>query len=431
MSEATVQYPLNDYQQLMHLFCEEGPYNAVHFIRLPDKLDDGKLLNSIQTIIDEIGLGKPHFDSSNTIVSFREKCAVPLPKREIALVEHAYQEINRPFKDTAFPLRFFLVKDNTSLYLSITYNHWLCDGSATSELAMTILDHYTKAKHTRLSLTPPPLKDCFSPLKRFKFLRTLGIMRRNIFLFAKAYRPALNIKAKEVKTHLHFHLFDENTLPRLKAVSKDYEVSVNDIFIAVLARVMGRLADAKTKTLKRKPFKPKRDNILISVICDIKSYSTSPLKQYLNLFLGGYSLAFKAPHDMSIRKLLHLTRKETKRLKKKKIAVKSMLTFDFLKRQWKKHANKFKLFHQKMPITVGISNMNLGLSSRPHLKEADYFRFSPSSAMCPLVFSMTHFNHTLSLSIAATNNRYEAHTLSGLNEAFIQELDALFDSVGV
>jgi hypothetical protein len=139
-------------------------------------------------------------------------------------------------------------------------------------------------------------------------------------------------------------------------------------------------------------------------------------------------LLFSSPEALPINKLLSMTHKKTHNMKKRQVPVKSTLLFDYLKKQCKKHANRFKLFHQKMPIAVGISNMNLGPSPQSELEDGRYFRFSPASAISPLVFGFTTYNQTLSLSICATSNRYKEEELPYLENQFKHELSLLFDS---
>lgn len=420
-------YRLNDYQHLMRHFSESAPYNAVHFIKLTNDFDRSTLHKAINDTLKRIGLGSPLFFDAGHAVQFDTTSTLEsLPLIESSLVAHASREINTPFSDKGLPVRFFVVNDGEGTHLSITYHHWLADGGSIFRLLIQVLQAVNDTPHSSLRLYAPEFQRCFPALKRFNSLSRLEVLYRNSLAFAQAYRPKLTIDAPHPKTLLHFHLFGNQLLPKLKQICHHHQISVNDIFVALLSRVMGVLSHQSRQKVKRKAFKPKRDSILISVIADIRAYSSTDLSDCMNLLLGGYSLAFTSPESKTFDELLTYTHQKTQAIKKSHLPVKSTLTMRFLLKQWAKYRNKFKLFHQKMPITVGISNMNLGHPTKD-LSATHYFRFSPSSAMCPLVFSFTHFNGCLSLSIAATDNRYTQSDLTLLSQQFNHELDHLLE----
>lgn len=413
-------YKLTDYQQLMRLFAANEPYNAVHFIELSPQIKPECIQNNIQKVIKNLGIGSPKF--ANDIVSFipTSAKALSLKRSSDSLACHLTHELNYTFKQHDFPLRFYLCSElkTDKVYFSITYNHWVADAYA---IAQFILNITTAAQDCSLSPQQLPIKTKSQQhLIKQKYWWSFSRLFFNSLTFAKAYRP-LQTTPSQNKTLATFHLFEPHTLAKLKKISKQHLVTINDIFIVALAKIFGELSLTERNQVKKKWYKAKRSQIIISVICNLRPYQPSSLKLF-NLMLGFFNISFKEPEKQSLSALLKYTNKVSQKSKNKQLFIKNTALFKIQRYFYNRTDDKYRLFLKNSPITVDISNLNLN-----HIKTSNtsgcYLRFSPASAICPVVLNVTTLNNKIALTLTCSNKRYDADALANIKHQLVTFID--------
>lgn len=425
---------LNQYQQLMLQISMDSPYNAVHAIPInPNQVDTTTLQNATHVVLQRLGLGVPQFSSDTKQVTFIPLSSpIELMTRRASLDHHAEQEINHFFSMNAFPLRFFLVFDTSAVYFSITYNHWIGDAYAISRLMDAIFTYTQGQEPPLLTLEAPPLEDCFQHIYRNKtiFYRYLGIIQ-TFFRFSPAYRTEIsNIESIESGCFLHF--FEQDVVIHLLTICRAQQITLNDLFIAILAQLFGRVTQNQREQLKQKFLKPKRDQIIIAVISNIRGFSQRSLSHAMGLFLGFFYLSFKSPESMPLQVLSQQVTLQTKRFKKNYAAVKQYLLFQVQKNIWNRtltKKSKYRLFSKNIPITAGISNMDLNKIDPQLLHQTQqYIRFSPTAMVCPFVFNLTTLNGSLSLGVNYRKACYTAAEAENIKNEFVREIQELIHS---
>lgn len=425
---------LNHYQQLMLRLSHLAPYNAVHSGAI-DKDKNNLLLleNSINIIINQILIGIPAFSPDYQHVRFRPLTErVRLETCMLSLQEHTENEMDYFFSTNEFPLRFFIISDPPQCYFSITYNHWIGDACTISCLMEAIFTHLNNAELPKLTLEVPKIEACFKPIyqKKVLYYRYLGVIQ-SIMRFSKGFRTKIsNIENTDSGCHVHF--FEKDLLQQLILICKQYQITLNDLFVTVLALVFGHVTQNKREKVKQKFLKPKRDHIIIGVISNIRTQSSVPLSNKFGLFLGFFYLSFKSPEKYLFRTLCKDVCYKTTRLKRKNAAIKQYLLFQVQKTIWdktKRRESKYRLFSKNIPITVGISNMNLTKSHESLSNNVkQYIRFSPTAMVCPIVFNMTTFNECLSLGINFRKACYTSEEVEQIKNAFIMEINQLIQA---
>ena len=422
---------LNHYQQLMRRLSHLSPYNAIHAVAIDsDDEMQSKLQPSLNAVINQLALGNPQFSTDEQQVTFIP-CLEPvvLEMTVIALDAHIEQEMNYLFSSTEFPLRFFIIVDQAQHYFSITYNHWIGDGYAIRRLVETIFSHLRGQEVSPLTLNAPRIEDCFNPIykRRTCYYRYLGVVQ-SFFRFSKAFRTnAHNEECTDPGCYTHF--FERNVFQYLADFCKAHNVTLNDLFMAILAQIFGRITQEKRAKLKSKLLKPRRDRIVIGVIADIRGSSQFSLRETFGLFLGFFYVSFKSPEKDSLPVLIQIIRAQTKRIKNNYTAVKQFLLFKVQTSMWDSRKSKrrqYRLFSKNTPITVGISNMNLNQHEGPLLNVVhQYIRFSPTAMVCPIVFNLTTFNGYLSLGINFRKACYSPSEVLAIKNEFVREIHAL------
>ena len=337
--------------------------------------------------------------------------------------------MNYPFSINEFPLRFFIISHQTELYFSITYNHWIGDAYSISQLMAAIFTHVNGQEPNELTLQAPEMADCFRHIYRKKasYYRYVGVIQ-TIFRFSTAFRTHV-AAVESTESGCYVHLFKKDILLQLLAIAKTHNMTINDLFVLILANLFGRITQTKRELIQSKGLKPKRNRIIIAVISNIRAQSMLPLSNVFGLFLGFFYLSFKAPEKSTFDTLSRIIHAQTKRFKHNNAAIKQHLLFKIQTSLWdraKTIKSKYRLFIKNTPITVGISNMNLN-ESHPYLLNSvnQYIRCSPTAMVCPIVFNLSTINNYLSLGLSFRKACYTQEEAEYIKNAFITDIHAL------
>lgn len=428
---SNTQVALNDYQQLMLRFSKLSAYNAVHAVAIEDKNADLSIWSqSINRVIQQLSIGYPEFSSSYRQVTYHPLTEpLELERRTIALEAHVEREMNYHFALNEFPLRFFIIDDQSQLYFSISYHHWIGDAYAIYRLIECILIDCKKITHPHLALQTVNIEDCFKQIyqKKTIFYRYFGILKC-FFQFSRGFRT---IPSDEqcLTSGCDFYFFDKEVTAKLLETCKSHDLTVNDFCVTLLAQLFGDFSQIERKKIKKKWFKPKRDRIIIAIISNIRRHSLQPLNHIIGVFLGFFYLSFKSPEVLSFQALSRIVRTKTQQAKQTHAAIKQYLLFDVQNKMWDRRAHKrsqYRLFNKNTPITVGISNMNLTKNDTLPLQNAHhYIRFSPTAMICPVVFNITTFSGCLSLGINYRKACYTPEQVIQFKNQFIMALNKL------
>lgn len=426
---------LNDYQQLMLKISRLTPYNAVHAVKLkPQQADISTLHMALELAINEslqtLGLGLPIFSDAHQDLSFHsevQNCF--LNTKNMLLQAHVNIEMNKAFQQDELPLRFFLLASEHDHYLSITYNHWIVDAYGISRLIEVIFGHASGDMVRPLSLSAPNMKACFPKIygNLAPFYRLFTVLS-SALRFCSAYRPLINnIECTESGNSAY--IFEPDVILGLSKYCKQAKISLNDLFVAILAQLFGDVSHMERMHSHQKRFKAKRDQIVIAVISNIRQQSRLCLDHVFSLFLGFFYLSFKSPEGQTLQDLSQDIHLKTKYLKKSSAALKHSLLFKVQNWFWDNKKNdhaKYRLFNKNTPITLGISNMDMRHLSpllQPSIEQ--YIRFSPTAMVCPLVFNLSTFNQYLSLGISFRKACYSDEAVAQIQARFVTAIHEL------
>ncbi len=412
------QQLLNDYQSLMRSFSQDAPYNAVHFFQVKP-LDKAHLEEVINIVISDIGLGHPKF--YKRCVSYREIKKIIVLEVSSDIETHAYHEMSYMFADNEFPLRFFIVRAKGHCFISVTYNHWVADAYAIYRLIVDILRAYNSSKQTVLSL-PYNQKNAVSyhHLKRF-FIKSYLALSSGLS-FSKAIRPEMLTYDTLDKSLVSWSLLESSVIESLKSLAKENQVTINDVFLTL---VYLSLMETEAYRYKQKWYKPKRNKIILSVVCNIRHLSVLN-KDLFGLFLGFFSIGLSVDETKDFSHLISIVHAQTKRAKQRRLPLLNTLLFSIQRRFYQKSKSPFKTFRKNTPVTAGISNMNLD-TANDESHGGPYTRFSPAGPMCPLVFNFTTLNNQLTFTMTASSNRYTQQSLDKLKQSFLQQMYAALE----
>lgn len=421
---------LNNFQRLMLLWSLEVPYNGTHIIEIPGKPDHERWQSAIIAAFNKLNLGNPHFLQNKRKVIYTPITSIPIETPSVTLEEHLNNELNVRFALNDVPLRFFLLPATDSTYhFGLTYNHWFADSQTLRSVFHHIFDQYQTNCDSKL----PPLI-----MRTLKFnnlfrkhigwlpaLRTIGEFFRNYLIFSCAYRlPVLN--EADFHSHIIYRTFPDGLINKLHAYAKNYQASVNDVFLSAMAKVMGEFTVNDRAIQKPKALRKARNQIALGTIVDIRHASKYDLKGVFGLYLGNYTVVLAQPEKLSASQLLSSIVKQTVKIKNRFTAVKNCLTFSvgtFLFEKFTKPKLRLQFFHKNGPIAAGISNLNVTNSwlDKSVLK---YIRTSPVGPLLPLAFSLTTTGKRLSLCMMYRTTIFSDQQAQVICDQFINCLES-------
>ncbi len=462
---------LNAFQVLMRRWSKLHPYNAGQVMQITGPGDRDRWKLAIESVIAELGLGKPRFTSADKIAQFIAVDEVAIETSSQDLEAFFNEEINRKFAAGDLPIRFCILPapppaarddgiggSTPSHYLAAVYDHWIADSRAMRELMHRIFERYqSPAIERRVALPPLTLSaPHFTRLyrKHIGWLTRLAAMReslKNIWHHRHAYRlnliDPLNFTSRFIYRQLPDALID-----RLYRHAKARGVSVNDLFIAVVAQATGAFTANDRLNRRKKPMHFARRQVGIGTIVDIREAASESLDRVFNLYLSSYTVVLENPENRPVDELTHEVAQRTARLKKTLATVKSFWAL-VMARFWYDiyDSPRFRatLLHKTVPVIAGISNVNMTgswVDPRPaslppetaETSEAgggaalvngdeipqilDYLRISPTGPLIPLVFTLTTIRGRLSLCTTYRTTSFHEDNLIGVVEDVIHRL---------
>lgn len=391
---------LGTFQSTMLLWNQMHAYNAVHLVKIARPLDGRKLEAVIGQRLAHYGLGLLDLDLVKRRYSFIEGC-VPVEVRIVPgdsanLTEEIQRQLNTGFPiDRPFlPFRFFAQSCGDSFQLGLTYCHFVCDAAPLLHLAKDIASVYCDRPGPRekLDMSLPgafPLWLAVKCLPRW----LAGVVRRRGAL-KQSSKPLFG-DLTNCEIGLTFAQLGPEAMGKLVGASKAWKVSVNDVFLAALTKVMSPLASKRTRK--------RRTQISVSSIVNTRQDLCGGGDVKFGLYLGTLLATLGLPVAISLGETAKNIHLQTGVAKERKLYLETLMELrvvNWLMPLFSK-ARQQKLYREHYPLWGGTSNMNLNEMARSHAGVIeDYVRAVSTGPICPLVLSLTTFNDRLNIGIS-------------------------------
>ena len=434
---------LNTFQLLMRRWRELHPYNAGQAMRVSGRADFDKWRQAVTETIREMGLGIPTVTDKGRTAAFSPVDEVPVSLEETELGTFTNIEMNRPFRDDELPIRFTVLpgggSEESHLLVAI-YDHWIADSRAMRELMHRIWERYRTGGETTLRpLTIHAPHFCKLFRKHIGFLyrsRAIRESLKSVYRHRHAWR--LHLKdPQQFESHMIYIPLPEGLITRVHAFGKARNASVNDVFLAVIGQLMGDYTASERYKQKRKRFHFHRDQVGLGTIVDIRDAARQSLDHVFGLYLSSYTVVLPKPEQSSIDTLTRNISERTRKLKRSNAPVKGVtalmmarFSWDLLPKLGRKHLQA-QVFQKNVPVTAGISNVNMTKSWVDTPDEAsrengpvvlDYLRISPTGPLLPLVFTLTTIRDRLSLCCTYRTTAFTDAQAQDIVRKFIDKL---------
>ncbi len=425
-----MQGRLNIFQETMLHWNDLHPYNAVHVARVPRRLDEKQLSTVVRNTMRALGLSRLTLDRAGGCFQYEGR-DVPPQIRIIAgdkeprgaLETEIAGQLNTPFAwEKPFePVRFFAVTDGDGFFLGLVYFHAIADAEPVvfllRRLAEAYIDTAVAEDKTQLNLYPP---------------RDDSLIRRNPAVFfqkllalpghIRALRQTARARYQDANdTTNSFVLFTLSPaqLRSLLLASKQWEVTVNDVLLALLLRSIAPLRKASSK----------RPLLTVGCIVNARGDAQLPGERCFGLYLGSFVVSHPVPEGIGLRGLAREVSAQTKRIKRGKLYLGAAMEMAFARRilSFYSTERRRKLYQKHYPLWGGVTNMNLNtLWPQPEGSGAfDYFRAVSTGPVTPLVLSVTTVGDHANIGLSYRSTVYSEADVEGIRSRMFDHISEM------
>jgi hypothetical protein len=392
-----MQGRLNTFQLSMLQWNELHPYNAVHVVRIPEALDLERLKSAITMALEGKELTGLALDRS---AGMYEYCGGP-SSAEVKVTstdapsspgfaEEIELQLNTPFaeKERFTPFRFIVVAEKDSFSLGLVYFHPVADAESIVFLLKDLVDAYRG--------TGDP--GCMNPVERYpahrdNLLRHYpGVLARKLASLPASTRSMRNTcrpryrDSENLSNKFTFFSLSSPTLSGMIQAAKSLNVTLNDLFLAVLLKAVSSQAPDRAVAGRRR-------NLSLGCIVNTRKDLGVDGRRTFGLFLGSFVVHHEVPAGIGLADLARDIGQQTLMIKRRRLYLGSALelTFGRLMMALFSERRRKKLYQKHYPLWGGLTNMNLNAlwpqpaGSRP----VDYFRAVSTGPVTPLVASIT------------------------------------------
>ncbi|MGE5238743.1 MAG: hypothetical protein ACM3ON_08075 [Chloroflexota bacterium] len=426
---------LNIFQKTMLRWSDLHPYNAVHVATVPEPLDLPRLEYVVNGVLQDCGLnslsldrakGAYHYGGGPFHYGVR---ATGTGRHDGPLIEREVEaELNSPFTqgEQVCPMRFLAVDCGGHFHLGLVYSHFVSGADSIVSLLKTIITAYRERKTApfgvALDLYPPR----YGLLLRRAFRHFpgwLASLSASVRAIRCSHRPRYSATGDYTNGFSLFSL-DPECLINLLRVSRQWGVTLNDIFLAVLLKTVAPFAEARFRSRRRR-------QISVASIANVREDLGISRERTFGLFLGFLTVSHPVHEGMHLKDIVLDVHAQTEWIKRHKLYLRSPLDLGvarFLMRSFAPGGQRN--FYQKYyPLWGGITNVNLNTLWEQTAGEesVDYVRAVSTGPVCPLVASITTVGDRINIGLSFRTAAFAGDDIRRIASAFSRELECLED----
>lgn len=388
---------LNIFQRTVHLWNGMHAYNAVHVVRIDRPLDESRLREVIHDELMRLGLTGLVLDKRKGTFEYQggppqidlKLIQGGATSREILRDEVQFQ-INTSFVDNGAvnPFRFFLIREEKGFYFGLVYFHVVAGAESIILLLKHLVETYLGQLTLGFSIPLDLYPGGYGRLTPHYFSLLLRSILHFPLLLAelrKSSRPRHRDDRNQRNDVVLFSLTPDQ-LRKLQERGKRWEVTLNDLFLALLLKALNPLASRRLRGKRR-------GQISVGSIVNIRKDLGIDSLRTFGLFLGSFLVSLGVREGCSVEDLAKEVRQRTLRVKRERLYLgtpfelwmgrfaMSLLASD----------RRHTFYVKNYPLWGGISNVNLDLlwETKGERGRIDYLRAVSTGPITPLVLSVT------------------------------------------
>lgn len=414
----------------MLLWNDFYSYNAIDVVTVLRSLDKKRLREAITGEIRDLGIGGLTIDRQQRTYAFSKgeeaiEIRFVLADGESASVlsQEVEAEINRPFPDNALtPLRFFAIGTSDSFHLGLVYFHVIADAESIALLLCSIVNRYMDRNSRLYSLPvdlyprPSGIRSIFRPSLLAGQLR---LMLRHIENMRRSSRP----RCREIEDYRNAYtsfVIGPERFHRIIATAKQWGVTLNDFFLAVILQSLSPLAGERL-------IAPRRRQITIASIANLRKDLKLDASRAFGLFLGSFIISHEVPEGITLESLARDIQRQTAEIKKHKTYLLSPLELKVAEVMISLLGvgRRSRFYARNYPLWAGITNINLNtiLPLEQIDGLGDYIRGVSTGPVPPCVFAFTTLGEKISVGVSYRTAVYGPEDMKEIVNRFIQTVE--------
>lgn len=426
-----MQGRLNLFQSSMLRWRELHPYCASHVVTIAAALDESRVRDAIEGVLTDCGLTGFTLDADRRRFDFTggpARVELRVVDGGEAPVDAAAREIeatiNAPFPRSGRfdPFRFFAVRAGERFLLGLTYDHFIAGGDSIALLLTDIADRYVATRPVAL-----PLLDRYPATYGRLFAVRAGHLVRGLISLPSllagwrhAIRPHVPDPERGHNGFAHFSV-DPERFARMKGASKRWEVTVNDVLLALILRAVASIAAKRSHS-------GRRTGLALASIVNVRGDYQRPATEVFGQFLSSFRVVHPLPRDESIGALARSIAVQTSRAKRLKLYLVTLVAMAAAAMMWAfaSTARRHRMFLKYHPVFAGLTPLNVNaLRRQGGSRDGDYLRAASTGPMSPMVVAVTTAGAALQVGITYRTAALSRADLDAVIEAFLAGMDSL------
>jgi len=422
---------LNLFQATMLRWRALYPYNAVHVVHVLRSLDAADLTSTIRGQLEQFGLTGLRLNARQRTYEWTagpattEVCVLPADgDTRVQLDREIERQLNLAFAADGGiePFRFFAIDCGRSYYLGLAYDHFVAGGDSIVRLLQAIVDRDLDRGRPPPLLYPPTYRTLFAR-QAWPFLKGLASLPGLAQGCRRAFRPRFVLASDGHNGYTHFNV-DAAEQARLDRVATAWGVSRNDLWLAVLLKVMAPLSPQRHAA-------PRRNTLAVASIVNIRRDMGRAGANAFAPMLASFRVAHRVPDDIGLRELAHAVHGQTNRIKTGKIYLQTLLALALVAQEWRfiSEAQRHRFFAKHYPVVAGMTPLNvdsLWVPSRKGEPALEYVRGVATGPLAPMIVALTNAGGAVAVGIAFRTTVYERASVDAVviaMQACIKGLD--------
>lgn len=426
---------LNLFQQVMALWEEVHPYNAVVVLHLRERADVARLQAAVQTGCQLAGVGKLVLDPRRRRYHYEPVESIDLRQitSSVSAVESLGRivtvELNAPFPHGPHhPVRWLVLDDpqTDSHYLLAVYRHLVADAVAIRLLLQRVLNRYwgTSQPHEErpLEVHPP---DSGSGMRhhwwRLGYFRTLVRAVRLYFRLRHVHRMPDHGRGDRSQ----FCLFEatDGFIGSLAAACRLKGVTVTEAFLAALGAALAEITPDRLQHNRR-------HGLALVTMADVRTEADKDHSSAFGIYLGQSVMVIEPPDLTDFETLLRRITQGMRVEKREKRFTGfqwSLLVLTLLRR-WLSLRGTCAWYRKVYPLSAGMSSVRIDASwfGEAGDRLLNYLATATTGPASPLVLVLYTYRERLNLAVSYCESSLTPPEIIRLVEIFFAHLENFF-----
>jgi len=426
----------NLFQAAMLRWRTLHPYNAVHVIHVSQPLDPVCLEATLRAQLEASGLTGLELDARARRYEWRGgPASIAVRATEgggdvtIALGREIERELNAGFAagGRIEPFRFFTVADATGFYLGLAYDHWVGGGDSIAALLRRVVARYAHGGDAAITVPVDAVRygPSYARLLRHHPIACAKApwgLPRLAAACRRAFRPRF---ADPEDAHNAFVLarVDVADRARLEARAAAWGVTAHDVLLALLLQALAPLTQERLRS-------PKRDEIAIATIVNIRRELGADAEHAFAPYLASFRVAHRVPDTVSPRELALAMHAQTGAITSGKRYLQTLPAMGIANAEWRflSPRQQHRFFAKHYPVCAGTTPLNVdrlwasGGASGPG---PDYVRGVATGPLAPMVVAFTMAGGAINIGVAFRRTVYARAAVEGIAAAMMDAIRTL------